>query len=560
MASRRTCLHHPDSFCYVCGNFTLPKQSKKITDLIKKLYHMYFIMPLGDQDKYWAPHIVCNTCQTNLSQWSKGKRKSVGFGIPMVWREPQNHVNDCYFCLVNTKGHNAKTKHSIQYPCIPSALRPVPHSDEIPIPVYVEPQDENQVDDTTDISDCDDLDVDFDKDDKVPETFSQSELNDLVRDLYLSKDLSELLASRLNDKNVLDPDTRITFYRNREEEFLQYFAVDAKNSCVYCVNVGGLLAAMGLIGYLPNEWRLFIDSSKRSLKCVLLHNGNRYGAVPLAHSVTLKERYENVKLVLEYIKYEEHKWILCVDLKMVCFLLGQQHGYTKYPCFLCLWDSRAKSEHWIRKEWPKRETMDVGKANIIHEQLLDRDRIVFPPLHIKLGLMKQYVKALERESECFNYLRTTFPAVSEDKLKAGIFDGPQIRKLLKDPDFISSMGESEACAWRAFENVVHNFLGNRKHPDYMNMVDELLRSFQQLGCNMSIKVHFLHSHLDEFPPNLGDMSDEQGERFHQDIKTMEDRYQGRWDQHMMADYCWNIRRDCASSSHSRKSTKRKFLE
>ena len=98
----------------------------------------------------------------------------------MVWREPQNHVNDCYFCLVNTKGHNAKTKHSIQYPSIPSALRPVPHSDEMPIPVYVEPQDGNQVDDTTDISDCDDLDVDFDND----ETFSQSELNDLVRDLY----------------------------------------------------------------------------------------------------------------------------------------------------------------------------------------------------------------------------------------------------------------------------------------------------------------------------------------------------------------------------------------
>ena len=132
----------------------------------------------------------------------------------MVWREPQNHVNDFYFRLVNTKGHNAMTKHSIQYPSIPTALRAVPHSDEIPIPVYVELQDENQVDDTTDISDCDDLDVDFDKDDKVPETFSQSDLNDLVRDLYLSKDLSELLASRLNEKNVLDPETfGITFSR-----------------------------------------------------------------------------------------------------------------------------------------------------------------------------------------------------------------------------------------------------------------------------------------------------------------------------------------------------------
>ena len=41
---------------------------------------------------------------------------------------------------------------------------------------------------------------------------------------------------------------------------------------------------------------------------------------------------------------------------------------------------------------------------------------------------------------------------------------------------------------------------------------------------MSIKVHFLQSHLDRFPENLGDFSEEQGKRFHQDIKVMEERY------------------------------------
>ena len=53
---------------------------------------------------------------------------------------------------------------------------------------------------------------------------------------------------------------------------------------------------------------------------------------------------------------------------------------------------------------------------------------------------------------------------------------------------------------------------------------------------MSIKVHFLHIHLDRFPANLGDLSEEQGERFHQDIRTMEERFQGRWDAHLMADF------------------------
>ena len=44
---------------------------------------------------------------------------------------------------------------------------------------------------------------------------------------------------------------------------------------------------------------------------------------------------------------------------------------------------------------------------------------------------------------------------------------------------------------------------------------------------MSVKMHFLPSHLDYFPQNCGDLSEEQGERFHQDIRVMEERYQGR---------------------------------
>ena len=42
-----------------------------------------------------------------------------------------------------------------------------------------------------------------------------------------------------------------------------------------------------------------------------------------------------------------------------------------------------------------------------------------------------------------------------------------------------------------------------------------------MGCNMSLKIHFLRSHLDFFPPNLSAVSDERGERFHQDISTTE---------------------------------------
>ena len=75
---------------------------------------------------------------------------------------------------------------------------------------------------------------------------------------------------------------------------------------------------------------------------------------------------------------------------------------------------------------------------------------------------------------------------------------------------------------------------------------------------MSIKLHYLQSHLDLFPDNLGVVSEEQGKKFHQDIKVMEDRYQGRWDSHRMSDYCWSLMRANPDALHKRASTKRKF--
>ena len=80
-------------------------------------------------------------------------------------------------------------------------------------------------------------------------------------------------------------------------------------------------------------------------------------------------------------------------------------------------------------------------------------------------------------------------------------------------------------------------------------------SFCQLGCKMSIKVHYFYSHLDHFPENLGDLNEEQGEWFHQDLRTLEEIYQGHCDTCMMADYCWSIQHNCPEAAHHRKSLK-----
>ena len=133
--------------------------------------------------------------------------------------------------------------------------------------------------------------------------------------------------------------------------------------------------------------------------------------------------------------------------------------------------------------------------------------------------MKQFVKALDKKGECFKYLCTKFSRLTYQKIKAGIFDGPQIRLLLKDLAFISTMKKEELNAWKAFSDVLRSFVGNIKSPDFCELVESLLQAFYDLRCNMRVKVQFLHSHLDYFPENVGAFSEEQGERFHQDIKV-----------------------------------------
>ena len=98
--------------------------------------------------------------------------------------------------------------------------------------------------------------------------------------------------------------------------------------------------------------------------------------------------------------------------------------------------------------------MVIGQDNIIKETLVERSKIIFPPLHIKLGLMKQFVKALDKEGKCFQYICTVFPRLSSDKSKADIFDGPQIRQLIKDQNFTLCMNETEATAWTSFVEII----------------------------------------------------------------------------------------------------------
>ena len=148
-----------------------------------------------------------------------------------------------------------------------------------------------------------------------------------------------------------------------------------------------------------------------------------------------------------------------------------------------------------RKTGDPRSTFIPGELSLKENPLVDINKVLFPPLHIKLGLMKNFVKALHKNGVAFPHLSTVFPGLSATKLKKGIFVGPQIREVLKDTDFEELLNLKELRAWEAFKSVCSGFFGNTRVPDYQACIQKLLKSYEDMGCRMSLKIHFL-------PPQL----------------------------------------------------------
>jgi hypothetical protein len=103
--------------------------------------------------------------------------------------------------------------------------------------------------------------------------------------------------------------------------------------------------------------------------------------------------------------------------------------------------------------------------------------------------------------------------------------GPQIRGIINDGIFAHLLTETERSAWLTFKAICLNVLGNVRTRNYKEPFEDLFNACQAVGCNMSPTIHVLQSHLDFFPPNLGAVSDEHGERFHQNISIMEKNMQ-----------------------------------
>jgi hypothetical protein len=145
-----------------------------------------------------------------------------------------------------------------------------------------------------------------------------------------------------------------------------------------------------------------------------------------------------------------------------------QSGYSAFCYFVCEWDSRAKDKHYKVKDWPMRENSVLGEKYVRSQRLVDKDKIVLPPLNIILGFMKNFVKAMSS----FEYSREIFPKLCDAKLKEGIFFESQILEIINDL-FEHLLLENEKSAWLTFKAVGLNFFGNVTAENYKKSFEDL---------------------------------------------------------------------------------------
>ena len=89
-----------------------------------------------------------------------------------------------------------------------------------------------------------------------------------------------------------------------------------------------------------------------------------------------------------------------------------------------------------------------------HSALAEWHKILLPPRHVKLGLMKDFVKATDRTGSARKYLAEKFPRLSEANIKVGDFVGPQIRKLFRDVMFNGVLQGNEKKSLRRVSSGV----------------------------------------------------------------------------------------------------------
>lgn len=606
--------------CYICGLYTpkTPKNTQRdITAKLKEKYAEKFKMSI--EVSAYTPKIVCARCYTAVLE-SRVERIRHLPSTPMMWSKPNAEHTNCYACLCSSfLGKKLTDRHKIEYPEYPqtASRRPVWESDRDRSPhPFTSSQDDPQP--TTSTGGQQPMNLTFassfsslapqssgefyspstadSKKSQEVKKMSQADFNDHCRDLNLTVSASELEGSRLAERNFLQKGVCTTAYRKNSDIFASKFAcTDLKlqikkpktgedseivneeydpeeerkeeetvtYKLVYIKDLDGLFDLFQA-EHRPSEWRLFLDGSSNSLKAVLLHNGNTLPSVPIAYCKKVPEKYESMEMILNLINYAKYQWDVICDYKLINILFGLMGAASKNPCAFCLWDAKYKgSDKYTKMDWPTRPKWSENTArknNAVKPPLIPAEKILFPPLHIKIGLVTQLFKKIFNRNEpgipnkAKEALKELFPSLSLAKLSAGVYNGPQIRQIFGSKNLRTHLRPDENRALTALEKVCTKFLGNERAPDYKHLINEMMASYQDLCINITIKMHTLICHLDLFKESCGAFSDEQGERFHQDLKTNEEDYAGKDMTKGLGRYCWKLIRETESEKHKRQAS------
>lgn len=151
-----------------------------------------------------------------------------------------------------------------------------------------------------------------------PAKFTKPELDQLVRDLKLSKEKCCILLSALKIKNLLADAIDVHVYDDREKEIEHFF--DELDGTPFIKDIYGLLEWLNF-DYEPAEWQLLIKFKNSRLKCFLIHRLKKYDSLPFIMSNEIEDAYATITSILEIVNYREHNWPVYGDFKKVSLFI-----------------------------------------------------------------------------------------------------------------------------------------------------------------------------------------------------------------------------------------------
>lgn len=427
-AGPRTCSINREKFCYCCAAYVKKADRRLIGGTILTYLKLCYPHENIDIRHSYQASSICSPCRINITAVGKARREAKRTPTKLRikelawWKRPDPSHDRCCLCRVDLSDlrvarHPENVFIDPNWSLVPCQFR----GDEDHL-IEFEPEDYDHLEDYDQIEFDDPSDDDYEPEleselgrahitDGEQKVLDQSVCNDLVKVLQLDKLKSQLLASMIKKifKNLKLKDLKVKitaeFYKNRTEQLRQFFTL-FNETTVYLHDVRGFLESIG-VAYTASEWRLFMDSSTSSFKACLIYNrpssdSKKMPVIPLLYSTSsvnqdkLTESYEDLRTVLDLLNYRDENWLICCDFKILNVLIGLKGSYCKFCCIFCLWDSRDRKDHWTDKNWPQRT--DYSQANpaenLIYPALVPIDRILMPPLHIKLGVFAQFIKSL----------------------------------------------------------------------------------------------------------------------------------------------------------------------